>query len=444
MVNQVDVEFDDGQRVMPRLLGVLSTRSPFALFLPFLILFIALVLRLHTEQMLGDEGRYYQFAKNMLAGFYSPPPPDINLWSAPGYPLLLVPFVALDAPLVAITLTNAVLHYLSIVLLFLTVRQYVTFGKALAVSLIWATYYIAYQDMAEMLSESLTLLLCTVFAYTFTRALTEDAPRRFTIAAGAAFGWLVLTKAIFGYVLLLCVGVAICGRMLKARQGGVVLGVFLVALLVNMPYLAYTYQLTGKVAYWSNAGGNQLYWMSTPFEGEFGDPNVPSLDANCSGSPTAPCNRPLIARNHEAVVAGVLRRPVAEQDDAFRAVAVENIRRHPLKYVRNWLANISRLFFGIPASYMPQREQTVMRIFPNAILLTAMLLSMVLTIVNWKSLPTEVRWLAVVLLGYLGLSSLVSAYPRHLYVVVPLVLVWCAYLFDRTISLRRADVTTTR
>ena len=49
-----------------------STKSLFP-FLPFLFLFILIVVRLHADAMEGDENRYYEFAQNLLNGFCSPP-----------------------------------------------------------------------------------------------------------------------------------------------------------------------------------------------------------------------------------------------------------------------------------------------------------------------------------------------------------------------------------
>ena len=38
---------------------------------------------------------------------------------------------------------------------------------------------------------------------------------------------------------------------------------------------------------------------------------------------------------------------------------------------------------------------------------------------------------------YLFLSLLVSAYPRHLYVIVPFLLFWFAYIINKTITFKQ-------
>ncbi|MGH2563534.1 MAG: hypothetical protein ACRDE5_03410, partial [Ginsengibacter sp.] len=84
------------------------TKNPWLLFAPFLALYIIVVLIFHKPGTFGDEGRYLMFANHLIHGFYSPLPPNIDLGNGPGYPLILTPFVALQVPLICITLLNAV------------------------------------------------------------------------------------------------------------------------------------------------------------------------------------------------------------------------------------------------------------------------------------------------------------------------------------------------
>src|SRR5437764_1074257 len=97
--------------------------NPFLLFLPFLFLYILFVLKFNTGKLIFDELTYFQFAKNLTHGFYSPPAPDISLWNGPGYPMFLTPFVYLNSPLIIIKLFNAFFLYGSIVFLFLSLKK---------------------------------------------------------------------------------------------------------------------------------------------------------------------------------------------------------------------------------------------------------------------------------------------------------------------------------
>src|SRR5689334_20771738 len=116
-------------------------KNPFLFFLPFLLFFIVMALVSPTHGNASDEDRYLMFAQNLAHGFYSPPAPGIDLGTGPGYPFIILPFVALSFPLVSMTILNAIFYYLSIVLLFKALRQIVSFNMALVVSLFWAFFY---------------------------------------------------------------------------------------------------------------------------------------------------------------------------------------------------------------------------------------------------------------------------------------------------------------
>jgi len=98
-----------------------SIRNPYLIFSPFLLFFIAYVFFFLTDGVSGDQPRYLMYADNLIHGFYSPP--ELDLRNGPGYPIILVPFVALNLPFVSMTILNAVMHYLSIVFLFKALQQ---------------------------------------------------------------------------------------------------------------------------------------------------------------------------------------------------------------------------------------------------------------------------------------------------------------------------------
>ena len=123
------------------------SKNPFLIFLPFLILYVILILLFSVTQNHGDEIRYITYAKNLTHGFYSPPYPYIDLGNGPGYPLLITPLVAINAPLIFIKLMNAFFLYFSIVFLFKALQQILPFKFSLIFSLIWAIYPNNYEQI---------------------------------------------------------------------------------------------------------------------------------------------------------------------------------------------------------------------------------------------------------------------------------------------------------
>ena len=410
------------------------TRNPYLLFSPFLILFIVLVLKLHTDGMRGDEGGYIMFAQNLLHGFYSPPAPDIDLWWGPGYPILLTPFVALHLPLICITLMNAVFQYLSIVLLFKAMLQFIEFRKALLFSLFWAFCYSSYYYIYSILTETFTIFLISLLLLFLVNAFNNRI-NKYIYLSGFILGYIALTKVIFGYVLLLLFlgSVLLWIKNRKANNYKKSALIMLIAFITVMPYLIYTHNLTGRLFYWGNSGGMSLYWMSTPYENEYGSWDsesftANSIDANIAGT-TA-----LLKLNHQKDLDDVLKYKGVQKDDAYKKIAINNIKTHPKKYIKNIIANISNLLFGFPGTYTYQRP--LLKIWYFSILYSLMIFCFIPTIINWRKISYCIRFLFVFAFIYLGISSLVSGGNRQFVIIVPVLLFWIAYIINKSMTIK--------
>lgn len=411
-------------------------RSPVLLYAPFLLLYAGIVVALRRGAPQGDELRYLAFAQNLLDGFYSPPPPAINLWSGPGYPLLLAPIVALGLPLLWATLLNAALQYGSVVLLHASLERVTTRRAAIGFSLFWGCYYPAFQELPRIATEPLACFLAAALAFCLTRAF--GGGRGYRAASGLVLGYLALTKVILCHVIVVMfAGAALLwlfGRRPAALRAAA--AILLVAVFAIGPYGLYTWRLTGRVLYWADSGGMSLYWMSTPFAGEYGDWNNETFTAHCTEGPEVPCENARLRANHQRDYDEIYRFAGVARDEAFTRIALANIRSHPGKYLANCAANVGRMFFGFPASYTYQRARTLVRIPPGAILATLMLACLLPTAVDWRRLRPEVRFAVVLCALYLGASTTVSAYPRQLTVAVPLLLLWVAAVSGRTVLVR--------
>ena len=407
------------------------------MFIPFLFLYCVIVALFHTDAMQGDEDYYYTFARNLLQRFHAPQN-ELNLWSGPGYPIFLMPFVFLDLPLITITLFNALFQYMSVVFLYSVLVIYTTTKRAFVFSVFWACYYVAYQEMYSIYTESFTIFLISLILYFSIKAFNEDKLLSINfLLSGCLIGFLVLTKIIFGYVLLFLILSYLIYTLIKRNSyTKKALLILVVALAVNVPYLAYTYNSTNKLFYWGTSGGNILYWSSTPFEGEFGDWNNDTFTANCGNSEYIPCNAELFKKNHATDFEEINKYSGVERDDAFKRIALKNIKENPLKYLKNCVLNVGRLFFGIPVSYFYQTPTSLLRIPPNSLILFFLLFNIFISILNIKKLKFEIIFLATVLLVYLGLSITVSASPRQLSVVVPIIILWTAYSAQQSVKLK--------
>jgi len=435
------------------------TKNPFLLFLPFLFFYVIFILAVESNALWGDENIYLSYADNLSHGFYSLPPPNVSLDDGPGYPLLISPFVALHLPLITIRLLNAILLYLSIVLLFEVLIRFVSFKRALIFSLFWGCYYNSLDFIALIYCETLSVFLVSALVFLLTKAFNSDTGikrNKYLYFAGIIMGWLVLTKIIFGYVLLLMlIGSGflwIINR--KAINYQKCLIILSIAFIIVTPYLIYTYHLTGRIFYWGTSGGNNLYWMSTPYQNEYGswfpNPNFQSdpIDSEINkpvfeGGFLNLKNRTLytpgyndsLKLHHGKDFEEIVQFKGVERDDAFRKIAFHNIKTHPGKYIMNCISNVGRILFNYPYCYTLQKPGTLIRFPINGIVIVLMLFCIMPTLKNWKRIIFPIRFMLFFASLYLGGSIFGCAEFRMFTVIVPILLFWLAFIIQKSIKI---------
>jgi len=417
------------------------SRQPFLMFLPFLFYYAYVIVHNRQGGLHGDEIRYVNFADHLIHGFYSPPQPFISLWNGPGYPILLMPFGWWHIAPLYQTLTNALFMYLAVVFLYKSLRLVCNTNIAFTLSLLLAIYPNALAMLSLLYTETLTTLLVSVFVYT-SGLYYLKGKKGYGIAGGLTFGFLVLTKIIFGYVIIISAGILVLALVVKKRRANYLnaIKILSIAFLITLPYLFYTWHITGRVFYWGNSGGMSLYWMSTPYDNEFGDWKVPDLSN--SQYPTqfrsAEADS-LLKINHTKDIAYINQHTNnIIRDDLYKQIAIQNIKNHPVKFIKNCINNISRMLFNFPYSYSSQDASIGRSIVIGSSILWAAIMAIALTFVNWRSIAFGVKFLLLITALYLALSTMLSAYPRQLDVVVPVLFFWFAYLAQRVnrISMR--------
>jgi hypothetical protein len=279
-----------------------------------------------------------------------------------------------------------------------------------------------------VMTETLALFLMCGFAFHLSRSRREGRLKWGHIAGAAAFlGYLALTRVIFGYVIpavLLVVAVLyLANRRRAALRYVVVCGL---ALVVCLPYLYYTHSITGKVYYWGNSGGMSLYWMSSPYEGELGDWH----------HMRAAITDPDLAADHSAFFSQLGGLSAVERDEALRQRAIANIKAHPGKYFKNWIANVGRLLFGYPKTQSVPRLRTLLDVVPGMFLTVIGILCIYPTCVGRRQIPQEIWFLLLLGLVYFGGSSLLSGLHRFMLPVTPICFLWISFLLARVVRIR--------
>lgn len=414
------------------------TRSPYLLFLPFLIFYACFIIINRAPKLHDDEVRYMEFAQNLLKGFYSPAYPHINLWNGPGYPITLMPFVAFKVPMIYITLTNAVYMYLAVVFLYKALSFVTNHKIALLFSLILAMYPNVLSVLTMLYTEPLTYCLVSVILYSITLC-HYNKKTRYLIGAGLTLGFLTLTKIIFGYVLIVCILTCLVLILIKRYKTNYITSakVLLIAFACTLPYLAYTYNLTGKLLYWGNSGGLSLYWMSSPYDNEYGDWKHPGLTNRQYPQSSMFKNKEaavLLKANHLDDMRSILKYQGVKRDELFKQTAIANIKQHPFNFLQNYCYNISRMLFNFPYTYAYQDAAIIRNILTGSIVLWTSLACLFLTLYNWRKTVFPLKIILLITGVYLLLSGALSAYPRQLDVVIPVLLFWCGFVKANTMK----------
>lgn len=391
--------------------------------LPLLLIYILIFALTDLPEVPRSDGaRYLYFSRNLTEGFYSPRD-KINLWNGPGYPLLLTPVVGLDLPEAVARHLNIALMLLAAAYFYLTLRQYVGAVPATIATYALGLWPPVLRLMPQIMTEPFSMLLTCGFVFHLTRMHRTDERHRLHLVLASGFlGYLALTRVIFGYVILVALLVLLVLYLIRrARPLLRDVMVCIIALAVCVPYLIYTYSLTGKAFYWSTAGGMSLYWMSSPHSGEYGDWHTMRQAMR----------QPEIAKNHGAFIAELGSLSPVERDDALKRQAIQNIKSNPSKYFMNWIANLGRLAINYPKSHAHQKPGILLDIILSMFAIVLFCLFIPTIYSRHSMFPDELWVLLLIGLVYLGGTSLVSALQRFQLPLVPIGFLWISFVVGR-------------
>lgn len=422
----------------------------FLILLPFLLLYGILVISGMKEGLRKDEWRYVYYAHQLLKGEYSPPG-TVFLWNGPGYPLFLAPFIAMGFSLGVLKMFNAFFLYLSLVYFYKSSAYFFPGYISLVVTALLGAYWPAYEMLSYLMTESFMIFLITLLLWFCIRLYMSSNPSSlYMMLLAGSLALAALTKVIFGYVLLAMILIMSVWLLIKRNSKLVTaVKVILLSLVFCWPYLIYTYTISGKLFYWSNAGGMQLYWMSTPYKGEFGD----WINFTYPVSKHEEVNK-IFSSRHGKIInelfdyphlfeklgqEDLITRSNIYQDEGFRKYAWANIKSDPGKFLNNWVANVSRMLFDIPYSYKTQNYKFLKYAIPHIPLLAALLLGFAILVSARPRLPFPIIFLMIFTVVYLGGSSLLSAYPRQFYITIPILTFWIAMTLAPVMKTRKVQ-----
>ena len=288
-----------------------------------------------------DEPALLPAAARMLDGQLVPGgsvlDPRAYLWHGPGLVAVLAPLVALDLPVSAIRFMEPVLLACAALLFHRLLRVRLPPRPALAWTYAFGLYVPFLSVVPQVHKEPLSILLVVAGMLALTRAL-EGGRWPFVAGAGLALAALTMVRLEYGWVTIVLLAAALaCAARRPSATTRRLVAVAAVAVVACVPWLTFTYHLTGQPLYWGTSSGLSLFWMSPTVPGETGQWHEPR---DVPRDPALAALRPLFLRLEEVD-------PV-RSDRLLRQQAIENIRARPAQYARNLVANASRLVFSAP------------------------------------------------------------------------------------------------
>jgi 4-amino-4-deoxy-L-arabinose transferase-like glycosyltransferase len=399
------------------------TKKVFFKLLPLFLLYFAIFLLFAKDSLFyGDESRYAMYAENLTKGFYAPAD-TLLLRNGPGYPLLLTPFVFFKVPWYCAKMLNPVFMFLAVCFIYSAVRNYMSEKTAIFFSYLFGLYPPFFVQLEFLLTEPFVLMLVSLFAL-LTIKWFGSGKYRYMLLASVICALIALTKIFVAYVAtaMLLFSLILCKWSSTCRKS---IPVYAASLLLCMPYLLYTYSLTGKIFYWANAGGEVLYWLYNPHPKEFGDWK----------SKAAVMTRPDLA-HHRPLFNKLAELNYVQQDELLKKTTVGNIINNPGKMLLNWVSNMGRLWLNFPYSYKYQHPRQLLYLVPNSLLLAATLFCLYPLIRFCRQLPIPIThalaFSAVFLLGH----SLVYANARYLCTTIPFIFIIITYSATNLIKLQ--------
>ncbi len=406
-------------------------------FLLLLGLYIVLILFFSSNDLIGDEFRHVRYADNLLNGFYTETA-NPELVNGPGYPLVLLPFLALGSGVLMLKLLNAFFVFIGVLYFKKTLSFFIKEKYAIVLAVLLGLYPPLLRFMPMLYSEPLAFMLVCGFIYHLIKLYRSTSLDRKQLAITAIYlGFLVLVKIIFMQVMTL--SLLLIGAFFLWKKNKEVLKMAIViagAFLLIAPYLVYAYSLTGKAFYLGTGGGEILYHRATPFENEFGNwfsrENILKGGDKDYQPDSVYKNLKQLSENHKEVYLNLEGLSHMQRDSAFKAIAISNMKEHPVKYLKNTVANIGRFAFHYPFSYREHSLAAYGYMIPNMFILVLWILSIYPFLRVRKKVPIALKAIMLFFLIYASAIILLDGRGRNFIVLAPSLVLFFTVVFSKT------------
>src|SRR5258706_397454 len=252
----------------------------------------------------------------------------------------MAPFLAVHAGLEAIRMLGPVLLFAAVVVFHRVLSWRCSPRRALLGAWALGLYAPAWSVLGSTHKEPLAILLVVVTMGATLRYVHRGGAGALVVG-GLAFAALAMTRLEYGWAIVALLVAAGAAAVVRPGVGyGRLAAVCSVAALGCVPWLAYTYHLTGHLFYWGNAGSLSLFWMSAPTPDQLGEWHSWRHTLTQAG---LAAYRPLFLR--------LTPLDPLQRDMALQHLAWLQATGHPAKFAVNLVANVARMWAGLPFSF---------------------------------------------------------------------------------------------
>jgi hypothetical protein len=385
------------------------------------LVYAAICCWLGNAQPEGDEIRYMDQCYCLTQGYFLPSDRP-ELLNGPGYPLSLLPLVKIGAPMLALRLTNVLWAAFGFFWYWQLARRFMGQGWALTFGLVCWLHPVLLRQGGYLMAEVMSQALLGAVAYLTVEAV-EQRTAKSLFRAALVFAALTMTRVIFGHVMMaMLVFAVLTFMMLKSWRATASRIAFIMGggLLCCIPYLIYSHNITGKWLKWSTSGGELMYWLTSHHPGENGN-----WYSEEDGQ-----QRPELSPHHKEFMNQILAAGPVKAEELYAEKIRENLE-DPAAVLHNYLCNWSRMFFGFPRSFEPERLTALVPVITNGLVLVLLTAAVVLCWLRGERLPQVFGAFLLMAFVYMGGSSLAPSQPRYLLMALPLLLLPALWVLSR-------------
>ena len=405
--------------------NMISDKSILIITTIYFAIFCSIVIKFQDSNLIGDEKRYLEHAHCILNFKFTPDDAYMWLWNGPGYPIILSPIVAFfEDPILVARLLNAFLLASSLYIFFKALRFVVSKRIAVLAFIAFANYFLIWKSLPLIMTEIPILFFICLIIYFLLR---PKKGKYDMVIIAILFAYTAMIKIAFGYVITASSVFFILYYFIVKRDSYFlqISKTFAISLLFCLPWLGYTFNKSGKLFYWAASGGMNLYWISNPTIGEYGE----YMDSSFESAIGVPESKIGFEKSHGEEIRRIERDfKYGDRDDEFKLVAKKNIKKYPKAFLKNLICNIGRFFFNYPYSYYKQRPSTLVNVFINGPILGFIFISLIILLFNLRSTSSPLIVLVTVMFGYMAINFLVGGMIRMFYILIPILFSWFAII----------------